>query len=152
MNNIFKTCTLLIISSIILTGCSSQKFFHGYMANPKLVKAIRPKIDNEDSVRSMLGSPTAKATFTQLTWYYYAKRSERTAFFKKEITSLDIVAVKFTPKGYVEKVVHYNMDNYNEITPNDDKTITYGKELNFLSELFGNIGRFGAGGVPQSGN
>lgn len=152
MTKIVKLFTLLTITSLILTGCTSRKFFRGYMADEKLINAVRPKVDNEDSVRAMLGTPSAKATFGSLTWYYYAKNSEKTAFFQEKITTLRIVAVRFTPEGYVAKVDRYSLDNYNKISPVDDKTITYGKELSFMGEIFGNIGRFGAGGMPQAGN
>lgn len=152
MNNRIKFLFTLLVAGLLLQGCSPRKFYRGYMADARLINAIRPNIDNEESVTAMLGSPSTKATFDSLSWYYYAKQSEQTAFFKEKITKLQIVAVRFNEKGYVEKVDRYNMDNYNNISPVGDKTVTYGRETHFFKELFGNIGQFGAGGVPQAGN
>ena len=73
---------------------------------------------------------------------------------EKKITELNIIAVRFDTDGYVTAVDRYTLDNHNNIDPVGKTTPTHGRELSFLQELFGNIGRFGAGGPSnvQPGN
>ena len=138
----------------VLGGCTSRKFTRGYMADEKVVSTIRPQVDNQESVQEMLGSPSSKALFDNENWYYFSKKSKQFAFLKEDITAIDIIAVRFDSDGYVTAVNRYNIDNHNDIDPVGDKTPTHGRELSFIQELFGNIGRVGAGGPSnvQPGN
>ncbi|WP_138379898.1 outer membrane protein assembly factor BamE [Luteithermobacter gelatinilyticus] len=149
-----KTFFLLTLVILAIGACSPRKYVRGYMADETMVSAIRPQVDTQDSVQSMLGSPTATSTFDNLNWYYYTKRSEQLAFFSEDITELDIIAIRFNEDGYVTKVDRYTLEDLQEVAMSGDKTKTYGKELGFFKELFGNIGRFGAGNpsTPQAGN
>lgn len=154
MKNTTRTLIILIMTLFALGGCSATKYVRGYTPDEKLVKSIRPQVDTHDSVQSMLGSPTTVATFDNDNWYYFSKKSERLAFFKEDITEIDIIAVTFDDEGYVTAVNRYSLDDLNRFDPVSDKTKTQGRELSFIQELFSNIGRFGAGGpsTVQPGN
>lgn len=154
MNSTTKTILIVIIATIALGACTSRKYVRGYMANEKMVSSIRPEVDTHDSVQKMLGSPSSIATFDNDNWYYYSKKSESFAFFKENITELNIIAVRFDSDGYVTAVDRYTLDDRNNIELVGKTTRTHGRELSFIQELFGNIGRFGAGGPSnvQPGN
>ncbi len=154
MKTTTKTLIIATMAALALSACSSRKFVRGYMADEKVVSSIRPQVDTHDSVKGMLGSPSSIATFDNDNWYYFSKKSEQLAFFKEDITALDIIAVRFDADGYVTSVDRYSLDDHNNIDPVDKKTPTHGRELSFLQELFGNIGRIGAGGPSnvQPGN
>ncbi|MFC7050378.1 outer membrane protein assembly factor BamE [Emcibacter nanhaiensis] len=149
-----KTLFIVLTAATLVSACSPRKEVRGYMADEKLVSAIRPNVDTQNSVKSMLGSPTTVATFDNLSWYYYTKSSEQFAFFDQDITELDIIAVRFNEDGYVTSVDKYNLADFKDIDPVGDKTKTYGRELSFFQELFANIGRFGTSGpqTPRAGN
>jgi len=154
VKTIFKTVLVVTMAVLVLGGCTSRKFVRGYMADEKMVSAIKPQVDTHDSVKEMLGSPSSVATFDNDSWYYYSKKSESLAFFKENITELNIIAVRFDTDGYVTVVDQYTLADLNNIEPVDKITETHGRELSFIQELFGNIGRFGAGGPSnvQPGN
>ncbi len=154
MKNSIKAIIIVSIAALVLTGCTSRKFVRGYMADEKVISSIRPQVDTHDSVKEMLGSPSSVATFDNDSWYYYSKKSENLAFFKETITELKIVAVRFDSEGYVTAIDNYTLDDLNNVDPVGKTTKTHGRELSFIQELFGNIGRFGAGGPSnvQPGN
>lgn len=154
LKNTTITILIVIMAIMALGACTTRKFVRGYMADEKMVSSIRPEVDTHDSVQEMLGSPSAVATFDNDNWYYYSKRSESLAFFKENITKLDIIAVRFDSDGYVTAVDRYTLKDFNNIEPVSKTTHTHGRELSFIQELFGNIGRFGAGGPSnvQPGN
>lgn len=149
-----KTILVIGLTILVLGGCASRKFVRGYMADEKMVSSIRAQVDTHDSVKEMLGSPSSVATFDDDNWYYYSKKSESLAFFREDITELNIIAVRFDTDGYVTAVDRYTLDDHNNIDPVGKTTRTHGRELSFIQELFGNIGRFGAGGPSnvQPGN
>ncbi len=154
MKSTTKTIIIGTIAVLILGACSSQKFVRGYMPNQEMVEAIKPQVDTHDSVKEMLGSPSSIATFDNDNWYYFSKQSESFAFFKEKITEMDIIAIGFDSDGYVTNVRHYTLDDKRNISPVGKVTPTHGRELSFIQELFGNIGRFGTGGPSnvQPGN
>lgn len=154
MKSTTKTILIISIAALVLGGCASRQFVRGYMADENMISSIRPQVDNHDSVQQMLGSPSSVATFDNDSWYYYTKNSESLAFFKENITELNIVAVRFDSEGYVESVDRYSLDDRKNVDPVGKTTKTHGRELSFIQELFGNIGRFGAGGPSnvQPGN
>ncbi len=154
MKTATKTIIITAMTVLALSSCTSRKFVRGYTADQEMISSIRAQVDTRTSVKEMLGSPSSVATFDNNNWYYYSKRSESLAFFKEKITEMNIVAVRFDDDGYVTTVDNYTLDNRNNISPVGDTTPTHGRELSFLQELFGNIGRFGAGGPSnvQPGN
>lgn len=154
MKTTTKTILIVTITILALSACTSRKFVRGYMADEEVVSSIRPQVDTHDSVKEMLGSPSSSAIFDNDSWYYYSKKSESLAFFKEDITELKIIAVRFDSDGYVTAVDNYTLDDHNNIDPVGQTTPTHGRELSFIQELFGNIGRFGAGGPSnvQPGN
>ncbi|MBL4893923.1 MAG: outer membrane protein assembly factor BamE [Emcibacter sp.] len=154
MKSTTKTILIVTIAVLALGACSSRKFVRGYMADEAVISSIRAQVDTRDSVKEMLGSPSSVATFDNDNWYYYSKKSESLAFFKEDITELNIIAVRFDSDGYVTAVDRYTLDDRKNIDPVGETTPTHGRELSFIQELFGNIGRFGAGGPSnvQPGN
>ncbi|VAV98923.1 hypothetical protein MNBD_ALPHA01-167 [hydrothermal vent metagenome] len=154
MKTATKTIIITAMTVLALSSCTSRKFVRGYTADQEMISSIRAQVDTRTSVKEMLGSPSSVATFDNNNWYYYSKRSESLAFFKEKITEMNIVAVRFDDDGYVTTVDKYTLDNRNNISPVGNTTPTHGRELSFLQELFGNIGRFGAGGPSnvQPGN
>lgn len=139
---------------VVLGGCTSRKITRGYMADEKVISTIRPQVDTQDSVQEMLGSPSSKALFDNDNWYYFSKKATQLAFFKENIVKMDIIAVRFDTDGYVTSVDRYSLDDHNNIDPVGERTPTHGRELSFIQELFGNIGRVGTGGPSnvQPGN
>lgn len=148
--------TILIVTFLMLTlsACTSRKFVRGYMVDEAVISSIKPQVDTHDSVKEMLGSPSSVAPFDNNSWYYYSKKSESLAFFKEKITDLNIIAVRFDTDGYVTSLDRYTLNDKKDVTPVGETTPTNGRELSFIQELFGNIGRFGAGGPSnvQPGN
>lgn len=140
--------------SLVIAGCSTIKEYRGYVPDRNLVNSVREEIDTKDSVEAMLGNPTMKSTFDDSNWYYYSKNTERWGFFKEKVTRMNILAITFDEESYVSDIRRYSVEDNKIIDPVSKKTITHGKDINFLAELFGNVGRFGAAGagIPEAGN
>ncbi|MBL4603875.1 MAG: outer membrane protein assembly factor BamE [Emcibacteraceae bacterium] len=149
INNIILATTIIIT----ISSCSTIKDYRGYVPDQKLIDAIRADVDTKETVMSVLGNPTMKATFDDSNWYYYNKRTERWAFLKEKVIEMNILAISFDDENYVSEIKHYTVADNKVIDVVSKKTVTHGKDINFLAELFGNVGRFGsATNGPTAGN
>ncbi len=128
-----------------LTACSPTVSQRGYVPNEDLLEEIRVGIDNKDSVLTSFGSPSTVSTIEGNSWYYISSVHEQLAFFNEEAVDREIVAVYFDASGNVEKLGYYGLEDGKIINFINQETPTRGKELTFLQQMFGNLGRFGSG-------
>lgn len=138
------------------SACTPILNKRGYIAEPNVVAAVRPGVDNKESVQSMLGSPSVSGTFDQNSWYYISKNSEKVAFFDDRVLNQNILVVHFNDKGYVKSIDHVTLAQAHSVQLVKETTPTRGRELGFFEQIFGNVGRFssagaGAGGAGQAG-
>lgn len=132
-----------------LSACTTQRVSRGYIEDRELTDAVHPGIDNVNSVKSLLGSPSIKGTFDENIWYYIYSMNVRKAFRHEKATYRSIIQVDFNDRGIVTDTKRYSLADGRSINPVNDKTPTRGKELGFFEQIFGNIGRFS--GVPGQG-
>ena len=141
----------LFALSISLSGCGGIVDKRGYVRDDAAFNSILPGVDNKESVYQRLGSPSTSGTIASNTWYYITTREERTAFFAPEVKERNITAIEFDENDMVADVESYTLEDGKVVAYSDRETPTRGKELSFLEQMFGNIGRLpapGSGG-PQ---
>lgn len=125
------------------SACSSTENRRGYMETPGMLAAIRVGVDTKQSLQAALGSPSASGTFNDSTWYYISTVQEDMLFFEPEETSRQIVAINFGAGDVVQSVQNYGMEDGVEVSFSRNETPARGRELSFLQQIFGNIGRSG---------
>jgi outer membrane protein assembly factor BamE (lipoprotein component of BamABCDE complex) len=129
-------------------GCSATENRRGYMETPGMLDAIRVGVDTKQSLQASLGSPSTMGTFTDSTWYYISSMQEDVQFFEPEETERKVVAVNFGPGDVVQSVNTYGLEDGIEVSFSRSATPARGRELSFLQQIFGNIGRTGPmGGI-----
>ncbi len=138
-----------LVAGLTMAACSPTVSQRGYVPNEDLLKEIRIGIDNKDSVLTTFGSPSTVSTVDASSWYYISSIHEQTAFFAEEAVDREIVAVYFDENDNVEKLGYYGLEDGKIVNFIDRETPTRGKELTFLQQMFGNIGRFGQGARPD---
>ncbi len=138
----------VVVVAIGLAGCDTTVTNHGHRLIDDDVARIRPGLSSKGEVASLLGTPSAFATFDENTWYYVGRRTEEQTFFNRRLTSQDVLRVRFDDNGVVAGVDRFDMADAREVVPNSDVTPTGGNEYTILEQLVGNIGRFGAGDAP----
>jgi outer membrane protein assembly factor BamE (lipoprotein component of BamABCDE complex) len=144
----FRPAALIGLSLLVLaSGCARVRDHRGYIMDTTLTSAIKPGVDNRDSVEATLGRPTFVGQFDQHDWYYVSRFTRQLAFAMPTATETDVIHVRFDERGNVATVQHTGMDKVVRIDPSNDKTPTLGRERGFFRELFGNIGTVGAGGM-----
>ena len=131
--------------ALSLSACSARLESHGNIPNPEIVESIRIGKSNRAQVSEMLGTPSARATFDQESWYYVGTRTKKFAFLKEEVLGRKVLVIRFNKQGIVQQIQRLSKRDGRDIQIVGRKTPTKGKELTILEQLLGNVGRFGAG-------
>ena len=147
MSDRHKTAATLftaVAAAMAVAACTPTSTYNGFQVvdqAPADVKVGEPR----SAVLARLGSPTAKATFGNDTWYYMSQLSSRTAFYHPRVNRRDITAIAFS-KGadQVAAVNTYSLKDGRVIAFNGRETPTRGREMTVLEQLLGSIS---AGGV-----
>ena len=132
----------LLLFCMVLAACTPALVIQGYVPDQATLAGVEKGVDNKDTVVTKLGSPSTIATFDDDTWIYVNKRSEVFAFFEPTVLSQNVVAINFDPEGRVEEIRRFTLEDGQLFDPVTRKTPTQGRELGFLEQLFGNVGRF----------
>jgi outer membrane protein assembly factor BamE (lipoprotein component of BamABCDE complex) len=154
MSVCLRRTALIGISLLVLTsGCARTREHRGYRIDETLASAIKPGVDNHDSVEGTLGRPTFVGQFDQRDWYYVSRDTRQLAFAMPKPVAVYVLHVRFDERGNVANVDHTGLDKVAKIDPMNDSTPTLGRKRGFFRELFGNIGTVGTGGfgVPTGG-
>ena len=132
---------VLALAAVSAAGCTATVNQRGYLPAPGMLEAIRPGIDNKASLQAALGSPSTMGTFTDRTWYYISSTQEDYLFYRPEEMQRQIYAINFGPDDTVTSVKHYGLEDGVEVAFSDRETPAKGRELTFLQQIFGNVGR-----------
>lgn len=143
-------CRLLVkcvtVSTVLLmfgiTACEEQINVRGNVPHPSDIAKIKSGSHKKKDVESLLGTPSAVATFEKETWYYIGGRVKTVSFFKPEFLERKVVIVRFNKNGIVETIESRNAPTDRDLKLVDRETPTKGRELTLIQQLLGNIGRF----------
>ncbi len=127
---------------LILTGCESQVDSSGNSPNPKLVISIKPGVHKRQDVKKRLGTPSTITTFDNEVWYYISSRIESSTFLKPKLMKRKILTVKFDANGVVQNIYELDTTKQKEIPLVERETPTKGKELTFIQQVIGNVGKY----------
>jgi outer membrane protein assembly factor BamE (lipoprotein component of BamABCDE complex) len=140
------TALLIACAAVGLSGCTKLRSHQGYKIDPDLVNAVQPGVDTRESVLQTLGTPTFVGQFSDREWFYLSRDSRNLAFNRPRAVDQVTLKITFDQAGNVAKIDRTGVDQVVSISPSDKKTPTLGRESNFFSDLFGNIGTVGAPG------
>ena len=132
-----------LLSAVALAGCAISEDQRGHLPDPEKLAQIQPGNTTKEQVVRILGSPSSASTFDDNVWYYISRRVKQVAFFKPDVLDQQVYIVDFDDKGVVKDIGHKTLADAEHITPAPGATPSPGRELSFMEQLLGNIGRFG---------
>jgi len=135
------------MSAIGLSGCGGDVAQRGNLPSADRISEIQPGSTTREDVAKILGTPSSTGVFNDKSWYYISRRTRQFAFLEPEVLDQQVYVIDFDDKGIVRKVEHKNLKDARNVTPAPGATPAPGKELTFLEQVLGNLGKFnGAGG------
>ena len=139
----------LFIALVFLSAsCSPIVENRGYVFDEKLLDQIKVNETISNDVMDILGSPSTTSAIDASTWYYIYSKAETVAVYNPTVTDRRVLAVSFDDDDKVNKLKYYGLEEGKIISYVDRTTPTRGRELTVLQQLFGNLGRLGAGSLP----
>ena len=129
-----------------LAGCEATVDKRGNLPEQDKLAQIQPGATTRDQVVKILGTPSSKGVFDDKSWYYISRRTKQIAFFNPDVLDQQVYVINFDPRGGVASVDHKDLNDGRAIEPAPGATPAPGRELTFLEQVLGNIGRFNKGG------
>ena len=74
-----------VLLAVAVTACSARLDSHGNIPDPTIVESIRIGKSNRAQVSEMLGTPSARSTFDEESWYYVGTHTSKFAFLEEEV-------------------------------------------------------------------
>jgi outer membrane protein assembly factor BamE (lipoprotein component of BamABCDE complex) len=141
-----------VISGIALvTGCAASVEQRGNLPAQDRIAEIHPGNTTKDEVIKILGSPSSVSIFNDKSWYYISRRTEQFAFFDPDVVDQQVYVVNFDNQDVVKAVDHKGLEDGKEIIPVARATPAPGRELSFLEQVIGNLGKFNSAAGSSSG-
>ena len=150
---------LALVGLLGLAGCdlpdmiSFPQQVRGNRVDPdRLSQLIVGTATRADAI-TVLGSPTAKASFDDNTWIYISEMTKPMIGATNTVRDQSVVLLTFDSKGVLRKTETKGFKDGYDVAMAAGATPSPGNETTFLQELLGNIGRFnastGAGGTSS---
>jgi outer membrane protein assembly factor BamE (lipoprotein component of BamABCDE complex) len=139
-----------VLFCLLFGGCSffeAPSQLRGNRVDADQLKELVPGTSTRADVTALLGSPTAKATFDDNTWLYVSEVTRPRIARTLGVLSQDVVVISFNDQGVLQDMKRVSQDDAVPVSIVARTTPSPGTEASFLQQLFGNIGRFNAGGI-----
>jgi len=141
-NRSFATLLALALAAPGLAACVAIENQRGNLPEADRLAQIKPGTTTREQVTKILGTPSSTGVFDDKNWYYISKRTKQVAFFDPDVLDQQVYIVNFDDKGVVRLVDHKDLKDGRDIEPAPGATPAPGRELTFLEQVLGNVGRF----------
>jgi len=144
--------SVLLAAGLWLAGCSvfaAPEQVRGNRVDPDVLAELVPGTSSRADVTALLGSPTAKGSFDDNVWLYIGSVTRTRVARTQAMVSMDVVKLSFDDGGVLRGIEQLNLDDALPVTVVQRTTPSPGSEASVMQQLFGNIGRFSAGGPPR---
>jgi outer membrane protein assembly factor BamE (lipoprotein component of BamABCDE complex) len=137
---------------MLAAACAQQIEHRGYLAKPGAFNQVRTGMSKSE-VEGILGSPstTASVNYQGDSYYYISSLTQQSSFLNESEVSREVIAIRFDPNDQVASMGQYGLEDGKVIPINPRTTPIRGRELTILQQIFGNLGRPGAGGTVTPG-
>ena len=141
-----------VASAAAIAGCATDVEQRGNLPPQDKITEVHPGTTTKDEVTKILGSPSSISVFNDKTWYYISRRTGQFAFFDPDVLDQQVYVITFDDQGVVQAVGHKSLEDGKDITPVARATPAPGRELSFLEQVIGNLGKFNSGAGGSSGS
>jgi outer membrane protein assembly factor BamE (lipoprotein component of BamABCDE complex) len=127
-----------------VSACAPTIASNGFQPVDNKPQDVKVGADTRSTVLSKLGSPSAVSTFDTNTWYYISQTTEQYAYYKPKVQKRTVVSIAFDKDEKVTAVNDLALKDGFQVAYAGQQTPTRGKELNWLQQILGTIGRGGS--------
>ncbi len=145
-----------LTAAVLVGGCTGFVDQRGNKIEERRLEAIEPGQTSKAELAQIWGTPSAKSTFDDNTWYYISKRTERVAFLEPETTDQRVLVVRFDENEKIASISEKGLADAREVAMVGRKTPTIGEEPTLFGSLYntllqGPVGALGGGTTTNDG-
>ena len=135
--------TGLVMSALL--ACVPVIDNRGYVFDESVLPQLVVGTTSEADVISIMGSPSTVSTLNGGAYYYISSRFITEAYRAPRETERRVLAIFLDEDKRIRDLGFYTLEDGNIVTIVARTTETQGRELTFLQQIFGNLGRFESG-------
>lgn len=141
-----STFSRLIAACALLASCTPIVDQRGHSEEQVDFTQIIEGQSSQEDVQALLGSPSAKSTFGEPTWYYISEKKETRGMLAPEVIDQNVTAVLFDDAGIVKGIEKTGMKKSRKVEYVEATTPTEGRKMGVMEQLLGNFGKFNTPG------
>jgi outer membrane protein assembly factor BamE (lipoprotein component of BamABCDE complex) len=147
---IFRAVALAaIVIAAGLAGCAPDIEQRGELPDQNDLAQIHPGVTTRAQVAKLLGSPSSTGVFDPNSWYYISRETKQISFLDPDVLDQQVYVINFGPSGVVTSVEHKGLKDAQDVPMAPGATPAPGRELTFVEQVLGNIGRFNGGNASE---
>jgi outer membrane protein assembly factor BamE (lipoprotein component of BamABCDE complex) len=143
--SIMSSKSLIILAALfgtsLISACTPVVDRRGFLADEAQLAPFQSGVDTKETVLTRMGNPSQTGVFDEQTWYYISAVQNQTAFYRPRTTDRSITAISFDEGDKVAGVRKYALQDGRVINYDTRRTPTRGREVTFLEQIFGSVGR-----------
>ncbi len=136
----------MALAAVAVVGCGATVDLRGNLPEADKLAEIQPGTTTRDQVVKILGTPSSTSVFDDKRWFYISRKTSQFAFLSPDVLEQQVYVVRFDGNGVVASVDRKDLADGRDIEPVPGATPAPGRELTFLEQVLGNMGRFNKGG------
>ena len=143
-----KNCLRGAATSLVMSGllaCVPVVDNRGYVFDESLLPQLVVGTTSEADIITIMGSPSTVSTLNGGAYYYISSRFITEAYRAPRETERRVLAIFLDEDKKIRDLGFYTLEDGNIVTIVARTTETQGRELTFLQQIFGNLGRFESG-------
>ena len=133
-----------VLALAFLGACTPLVRNHGYVPSEEDLSLLTVGVDTRETVAGTIGAPGAGGVIESGGFYYVRSRWETVAWRAPKEVDRQLVAVSFDEDGVVENIERFTLQDGRVITLSRRVTETTIRNISFIRQLLGNIGRLRA--------
>jgi outer membrane protein assembly factor BamE (lipoprotein component of BamABCDE complex) len=144
---------ILALAIASLAGCGATVDQRGNLPETDKLAEVQPGTTTRDQVVKILGTPSSTGIFDDKSWFYISRKTKQFAFLNPDVLDQQVYIVRFDGNGVDASVDRKDLNDGRDIEPVPGATPAPGRELTFLEQVLGNMGRFnksGGSGEPEA--
>ncbi len=133
------------LSPIAVSGCavfSPLPTDRGQMVEKQDYDKLIPGTTTRADVTALIGSPTAKATFDDNTWFYIGEITAPVPLAHPKIEQQQVLVLNFDQGGVLRSLRRLDKSNAHNVAMVGRTTPSPGSDSTFMQQLIGNVGRY----------
>ena len=125
-----------------LLACAPVIDNRGYVFDESLLPQLKVGTTTQADIITLMGSPSTTSTLNSGAYYYTSSKFVTEAYRAPRETERRVLAIFFDANKKIRDLGFYTLEDGNVVVLVERTTETQGRELTFLQQIFGNLGRF----------